>query len=231
MPLSAYMEVEVLTPDPAAAHAFYANALGFEAVGDAVLTDGAFNLRIAAGETEVTRLHYMGADADEVRAAGITVQQSGSSAVCESPDGYVVRVSADDSPVPMPPGTPATRVHVSKLGRFGEFALPVRAFKKSARFWVGLRYRELHTADIPYPYGLFSDGLFVIGLHQNPLAGGPQATPRITYVMADMPDRIAALRDAGVELTGLETDESGIETTAEFSGPGGLRFFLLQAQL
>ena len=69
----------------------------------------------------------------------------------------------------------------------------------------------------PYPWGILSDEMIVLGLHQTDEFKGPC----ITYFEPDMGKRIEALKGKG-----LEIDENGI-----LVGPAGETLFLFTGEL
>jgi hypothetical protein len=78
-----------------------------------------------------------------------------------------------------------------QIGIFNELDLPTADLEKSKTFWenIGFECIEYHTG--PYPWGVFSDGMMHIGVHQT----DDFSHPMITYSAADMRDRVQKLRD------------------------------------
>jgi len=81
------------------------------------------------------------------------------------------------------------------VGLFGEFAHPVADMEQSLAFWQKLGFTAVSKFTTPYPWAIISDGLSIVGLHQT----GHFSNPAITYFAADMNNKIAALKEAGLE--------------------------------
>lgn len=226
MPLGNNLEITLTVADMPTAIAYY-EKLGFQKIADHALTDGSYNLRLVTDGSAEPTLTYYGVDFDDVRAAGIPVKTTTNTASTMTPDGLRLSVCSGDSDLPMPDGTPTTRTPLSNLGKFGEFAMKVKKYKKSAKFWSRLGYKELHQADIPYTYGILSDGLFVLGLHE----GLDNFGPFITYFAGDMPDRIANVQQLGIDVISLSTDENGKCTGAQFTGIAGEQYLLFTGEI
>jgi catechol 2,3-dioxygenase-like lactoylglutathione lyase family enzyme len=228
MQLGTYVEVRSTVPDIAAALATYTR-LGFKPVGDAIVTDGGLNIHLQTEPLPGPTLAYYGSDLAALRAAGVPVNDN----AITDPNGVQLWLSADAAPAPMPPGGIMERQPVSRLGKFGEYAIPVDNFERSATFWKNLGFQTLHSDTNPYPWGIFADALIVVGLHQvDPASGQPTfSTPHITYFAGDMPDRIAAVKQAGLPVTDLPPEENGQFVHASLSGPGGQAIFMFQGEI
>lgn len=226
MPLGKSVEITISVNDLPTAIAFY-EKLDFKKIADDALTDGSYNLRLKTDGSPSPTLTYYGVDFDDVRAAGIPVTTTTNAATMTTLDGLRLSVCTDASNIPMPEGTPTSRKPLSKCGKFGEFAMKVESYKKSAKFWGRLGYAELHQADIPYVYGILSDGLFVLGLHE----GMDTFGPFITYFSGDMPNRIDAIKKLGIAVTPLSPPEDGKITNASFTGIGGEKYFLFTGEI
>jgi len=80
-------------------------------------------------------------------------------------------------------------------GMFGELAHPVKNLQASIEFWEKLGFVPLSKFSSPYPWAILSDGLAVVGLHQT----DHFSFPAITFFAADMKDKIARLKEDGLE--------------------------------
>lgn len=80
-------------------------------------------------------------------------------------------------------------------GMFGELAHPVADLEKSIEFWAKLGFVAVSKFTSPYPWVIVTDGLSVVGLHQT----NQFTQPAITYFAADMKDKIARLKENGVQ--------------------------------
>jgi hypothetical protein len=81
------------------------------------------------------------------------------------------------------------------IGLFGELARPVGYLEASMQYWEKLGFKALSKFSTPYPWAILSDGLAVIGLHQIQSF----SYSAITYFAADMPHKIEALKEAGLD--------------------------------
>jgi hypothetical protein len=104
----------------------------------------------------------------------------------------------------------------SHCGKFGEFALGVADFHKAASFWSNFGFEQRYASGDPYPWGIFSDGLMVLGLHQTDEFQGPC----ITYFAPDMPKRIKELQAKGLAI------QDGI-----LKAPAGETLFLFEGEI
>jgi catechol 2,3-dioxygenase-like lactoylglutathione lyase family enzyme len=154
-------------------------------------------------------------------------------AVFQDADGCMVGLINRDAPqLPDTSGKPLTR-----CGRFGEFSVPVREFDQSVVFWGRLGFERRHESQEPYPWGIVSDGLMDLGLHQtNSYGNGNGAqmsfdTPTLTYFAPDMGDRIAEFRAEGFRFSVELTDKTGRVVTAVLETPGGEPVFLVQGEV
>jgi predicted lactoylglutathione lyase len=80
-------------------------------------------------------------------------------------------------------------------GMYGELAHPVTDLNASIVFWEKLGFKAMSTFSSPYPWAIVSDGLAVVGLHQTTQF----SYPAITFFAADMKDKIARLKEQGLE--------------------------------
>lgn len=194
MKMGQYVEIQLSVRDAALAQRYY-EALGWQPLGPGVLTDGCVNIRLIAESFISPRLAYAGSDVQGIlQSLNSSVDEKAKrktdqGAELTDPSGIVVRLSHQPAQYPMPAGSPTTRTPLSMLGLFGEFTIPTSNLRDSMFFWTQLGYEALHTAQIPYPYAILSDGLLILGLHE-----GEQASQALTYFALDMPRRIEALQ-------------------------------------
>lgn len=219
MPQGNYVEILTAVPDIAEATTFY-EKLGFKKLTENILTDGSLNIHLKLGDFSSPTLHYMGSARNEEMT---------------SPEGVRLVLSTEKSPVPMPEGTALERKPISRCGKFGEFALSVKNLKESAAYWEKLGFDQLFSHEEPYPWGIFTDGMMVLGLHEHVSFGNDveeyqPTSPHITYFSADMADRIAAFKSEGIAMTTIPPMVDGV-TNAEMTAPGDVRFFLFTGEI
>lgn len=211
MKLGEYMEIVTAVDDEAAAVAFY-EKLGFVLVGENVVSDGSYNLRVRKGDFPSPLLSYAG---------------SSSPSEFIAPGNLPVSTSIVSGDIPMPGGSPLTRTPLSRLGKFGEFAVPVEDTQASVDFWRQYGYETLHFANAGYPFAILSDNLFVLGLHQTTEFN----VPYITYFAPDMDRIIADLKAGGFAVTDFPPEVDGKVVNASMTGPGGIGIFLFQGEV
>ncbi|NQT27419.1 hypothetical protein HQ585_18845 [candidate division KSB1 bacterium] len=78
-----------------------------------------------------------------------------------------------------------------KIGIFNELDLPTNDLEKSKIYWENLGFNCIEYHHGPYPWGVFSDGMMHIGVHET----DDFKHPMITYSAADMKERVKKLRD------------------------------------
>ncbi len=104
-------------------------------------------------------------------------------------------------------------------GMFGELAHNVKDLQLSIIFWQKLGFRLLSQYNTPSKWAIMSDGISIIGLHENATFD----KPAITFFAADMVRKLAALKNN--ELPGIEQQSKG---NAQVETPEGQLIFLYQ---
>lgn len=204
-----FHEFSVHAPDVLASLAFY-ERLGFTqaTTGEAwpypyaVVTDGRLAIGLHQRELPQSPLAafvmpdlFAHLGALERLGIGILDRRLGSDvfneASFEAPGGQLIRLleARTYSPAQRGPG------ETSRLGWFEEFALPVGDIRQAQHFWEQLGFVPAEEGDEPYPHvGLTSDSLNIALLQ-----AGQLQRPALMFSDPSMPDRIAALANAGVE--------------------------------
>jgi catechol 2,3-dioxygenase-like lactoylglutathione lyase family enzyme len=234
MHLGNYVEVRAAVEHPAEALATF-EKLGFKQVGAGVVTDGGLNIGLQQESLDGPTLAYSGSNLAAIQAAGNAVQSTSAPHLYDtrivSPEGVHIYLQSQAGRAPMPEGDIMSRKPISRLGKFGEYAIPTKDFEASAAFWKQLGFEQLHASADPYPWGIFSDGLIVVGLHTPDPAQMTFDEPHITYFRGDMADRIAALKQDGFDVTDIPPEENGRVVNASMNGPGGLKIFLFNGEI
>jgi catechol 2,3-dioxygenase-like lactoylglutathione lyase family enzyme len=235
-----FHEFSVHAPDVLASIAFYEN-LGFTQVttGEAwaypyaVVTDG--RLAIGLHQRELLQsplpafvLPDLFGKLAAIERMGIEIldRRLGSDVFNEAslgmPDGQVIRLleARTFSPSQRAPG------ELSRLGWFEEFALPVADVQQAQRFWEQLGFVPAEEGDEPYPHvGLTSDSLNVALLQ-----AGVLKRPALMFTDAAMPERIAALADAGIEFARRPPGNLDPARHALLVAPEGTQLLLTTAE-
>lgn len=205
--LGRFLEVSVHAPDILASLAFY-ERLGFTqaSVGEAwshpyaVVTDGRLAIGLHRYEFPSPSLTFVQPDLmrrlEALEALGIDLafRKVGADVFNEAgfidPDGQMIALLEARTFSP-----PQRAAHdASRLGWFEEFAMPVRDLAAAQAFWERLGFVAAEQAGEPCPrVGLTSDSLDV-GLWRTAQLG----EPALVFLEADMPERIARLRESGI---------------------------------
>ena len=114
-------------------------------------------------------------------------------------------------------------------GKFGELAVAVNDLKETAAFWQQFGFEPTHTSNEPYPWGIFMDGLMVLGFHQTAEFG--DNSPALTYFAPDMSKRIERVRQAGISFASETKDEAGVVRNATLNGPDGEAIFMFEGEV
>ena len=230
MKLGTYVEVKLKSKNIDQSMSFY-EYLGFRKIGDDVMTDGSINIRMSNENFTSPTLSYMGTQDDMMQAIFKNQKQSASkveNAEFKSLNGLTIRINRDKSKVKMPAGTPVNRTPISRLGKFGEFSIPVKDVTKGVLFWAKLGFEPLHIGKIPYPYCIMSDGLIVVGLHQT----NDFRDFTITYFAEDMGARVNMLTGDGLELHPMKSEADATHyENGWFLSPDGQQFFLFKGEV
>ena len=151
MALGAYVEILHHTPDVSAAGDYY-QRLGLVALGGDVYTDGRYHLHLLPGEARPPSLRYFGC------------QQDGQ---LTSPAGIGIQLSSQAPPRMLPHDNVARAKDITRLGKFGELSAMIPDIEVEGAFWDEAGYGILGKYTQPQPWGIWCDGLFLIGLHQD----------------------------------------------------------------
>jgi hypothetical protein len=90
-------------------------------------------------------------------------------------------------------------------GLFGEFAHPVADLEAAIVWWELLGFKAVSKFTNPYPWAILSDGISIVGAHQT----SDFTQPIITYFASDMKDKIAKLKEGGMN----DFDNEGANNT------------------
>lgn len=239
--LGSCVEFDLAVKDVQVTQAFY-ESLGFKAVAAAkadhpvaAVTDGNVVLTLHQAKFASPTITYYGANLaagmsllqENGVAATISKKKNGAATEVEftGPNGQRV-VLKSEAPVPRPgvgfemmtsAGPTGKEKHYSRIGIFGEFSIAVKERAAAAAFWQKLGYQKMHESDIPYPWGIYSDGVTVLGLHQTT----EFKETALSFFSRDSNDRIVKLKEEGFTFV-LEMDP----TNAVIQSPDGQMIFV-----
>ncbi|MGD9897917.1 MAG: VOC family protein [Calditrichaceae bacterium] len=109
-----------------------------------------------------------------------------------------------------------------RCGIFGEICHPVKDLNLSMKFWETLGFEQKAYNKQPYPWAIISDGMNYIGLHQT----RDFKQPAITYYAPDVPKRVKALENAGIDSVEFFGGIFGNDSNVIIKTPEGQKFFL-----
>jgi predicted lactoylglutathione lyase len=219
MKLGIFAEFSLSVKDVEAAQKFY-ESLGFKSTKaapadcpTAAVTDGSVVLALHQAEFKSPTITYFGSQVDAfldaLKAGGVGVKilkkENDKATEVEFADinGQRVVLKAQ-APVQRegvsfemmtPAGPTGKEKHYSKCGMFGELSIPVKERAASAAFWQKLGFPKMFESDAPYPWGIYSDGVTVLGIHQTT----EFKETALSFFSKNSKDRIAALKKEGFQ--------------------------------
>lgn len=217
--LGRFVEFDLAVKEINAAQKFY-ESLGFKntAAGQpehpiAAVTDGSVVLALHQAEFKSPTITYFGSNVAECLRvlqennidAKVLKREDGETAQVEFADingqRIVLKAQAPEQrqgvsfEMMTPAGPTGKEKHYSKCGIFGEFSIPVKDRAASAAFWQKLGFQKMFESDAPYPWGIYSDGVTVLGIHQTT----EFKESALSFFSKDSKDRIAALKKEGFQ--------------------------------
>lgn len=192
--------------------------IGFTFVRDSdpiVLTDESLTLLISTSEEPLLGLVYFSSDLKEesarLTAQGIDHERHVDGSIAfRSEEGLPIRFqSLETAPIT---AIPFMGLHAldedqifdsslypnANIGIFNTLDLPSSDLETSKSFWERLGFECIEYHNGPYPWGVFSDGMMHIGVHQT----DDFRYPAITYSAADMRERVRTLKSgSGLRIT------------------------------
>jgi hypothetical protein len=113
-----------------------------------------------------------------------------------------------------------------EFGNFGEFALNTKDYEAKKNFWQKCGFEPLFEDKNPHPWGIFSDGLVVLGIHQSQ----EFIEPSLTYFKVNMQDAINVLQKKGIKFFETETAKFK-EGNGVTKSPDGQQFFFFEGDI
>lgn len=217
MKLGTYVEMVnfVNDADDLNAAGEYYLKLGLKSVVNDVYTDGRYHLRLEQGEGKTPTLRYYGSDKNET---------------LTSPEGVQIETRTDEPPMMLPHDDVTVAPDTTRLGKFGELSVFVNDLEVEGAFWEKHGYKVLgNKHSDPMPWGIWTDDLFLIGIHQY----GMEEPFSITHFDPNMKDINKALMEEGFELVPFMEDNSkeGEIEHATLMSPYGLKFYLFTGDI
>lgn len=211
-PLGSYCHVSIGTKRMEENINFY-KALGFKMISMdnapwpwILMSDGAVNIQLNEDGFEYFGLSYF----DKNMAANIAgLAEKGVVFFMESGEPVPMKVMQDPDSImgialiQMDMGMPALPLMgKGKLGKLGEIAVPVKDYEAASAWYQQVGFKSTGKQNSPYPWGIYTDGLSSIGLHQS----NHFKKPTLTYFSLDAKAHIARLQEAGITVKNAMPD-------------------------
>ncbi len=223
MKLGNYVEVLNYVHNTDAAGEYYSK-LGLVAVGDDVYTDGRYHLHLLQGEGENPSLRYYGSDIDALAASGLEVADN----ALTSPTGVKILLAAGPAPRQLPHEGVAKAPDITRLGKFGELSVMTDDLEREAAFWEAAGYDTLGKYSEPMPWGIWSDDIYLIGIHQY----GMIEPFSITHFDPNMKAVNEQLVAEGFELGAfMDSGDDSDLSHATLMTPYGIKFYLFTGDI
>ena len=233
MKLGNYTHISISVRNLSESIKFY-ETLGFYKIGEntypipwALFTDGVLNISLSETTFHSPSINYFSLDvASRIKflsGKGLIVEQQ---IIAESkivhnvlsdPDGFRIALLESNGENRQPNG-----ISISQCGTFRELSIPVTDFKKSVEFWRQFDFETLVQGDAPYLWAMLTDRLMTVGLHQS----GDLSSPAFTYFSPDSIERIALLKENGIQFQLEIKDDKGVVANAIAQSPDGQLFFI-----
>lgn len=236
--LGRFLEVSVHAPDILESLAFY-ERLGFTQaqVGEAwshpyaVVTDGRLFIGLHQYEFDSPSLTYVQPELmrhlDDLERLGIefAFRRVGVDVFNEAgfsdPNQQMIALLEARTYSPPDRGSHQT----SRLGWFEEFALPVRDLAASRDFWERLGFVPVEEKDEPFPRIVLTSDTLDVSL----VKAASLRRPALVFAEADMAERIARLREEGMELSRKLPAAFDAQHNALLEAPEGTLLLLITA--
>lgn len=223
MKLGSYVEIINYVEDTAQAGAYY-EKFGLKKIADDVYTDGRYHLRVARGDGANPTLRYYGCDLAAIKSAGLDVKDD----KITSPQGVVIELTSDNPPLKLPHTDVMLAPDITRLGKFGELSIFVKDLPTEQKFWETCGYITNGVYEDDYRWGIWSDDMFLIGVHQY----GDDAPFTITHFHPDMKAVNDALKTEGFDVEPFEDlPDKTVLTHTTLLTPFGVKFNLFTGDI
>lgn len=216
------------TPTPEATTDF-CKRLGFQTLlqepESTLLTDGTLYFDVHRSEHTATALSYLVNDiATKIEMAeNLQLQiaeKSHHHAIIREPNGLNILL-IDSAIMPLKEFSPKP---ISLCGSFSEISLETDDTERSTRWWQNVGFKVTTQGKT---WCTMDDGRIKVGLYQRGTCPHKFKNPSLTYVEANIKERIAELKKRGVQFVQQE-EELGMEGHAIAGTPDGQYFFLFK---
>lgn len=232
-----FLEISVRAPEILESIAFY-EGLGFQqAVTNetwshpyAVMTDGRLFLGLHRQALSSPTLCFVQADlarhATQLRAMGIDFDRErlGSDSFNElsfhDPNGQHIRLL--EARTFSPPDIGAA--YSSSCGYFVEYGMPVKDFDSARQFWEAIGFIAMDEESQPFQRVSLTSDHLNLGLHRSRAI----RQPVLVFEDPNMRERLARLKEQGVELSDEMPDSLDERSNAVLIAPEGTRLLLMQ---
>lgn len=112
-------------------------------------------------------------------------------------------------------------------GKLGEWSIGVPSLPRERQWWADLGFTQVDGDSVPYPFGIMTDGVARIGLHQ----GLDIPTLAVTYFSKDAAERIDRLQKSGMEFDTQLIPEGAAKDNAALRSSDGQYIFVFTEPL
>ncbi len=210
--------------------------LGFETVrgpidGDIYLSDGTVRLALTTSEEPPLGLVYVVDDVDAVlknypEAAFKPSQSNKDLFTVKSPAGVSFSVlRANGFRFDELTGTP-----IGLCGTYFELSIQTSEYKAECEFWGKLGMESIYSDDKDNTWMTLADDCQKVGVFMEGIVSHPFRSPALTYFEKDMKDRIALVKELGMEFAYADASACGTGIKdAVLDSPAGYQIFLFSA--
>jgi catechol 2,3-dioxygenase-like lactoylglutathione lyase family enzyme len=237
--LGRFLEISIHTPVIRESLEFY-ESLGFvqASVGEtwphpyAVVTDGRLFIGLHGAFVRSPALTFvlpeLSAGVEALKARGITFDQERlgadvfNQATLHDPNGQTINLlEARTFSPPQLDGPAATT-----CGYFVEYGMPVKDLDAARAFWEPLGFVALEEEPQPFPHTALTSDFLDLGFYRTRAL----REPVLTFEDRDMRERLARLRERGLQLLDEMPDSLDEGTNAVLRAPEGTRLLLMQSE-
>lgn len=234
-----FLEISVFAPEILESIAFY-EGLGFQQAATnetwthpyAVMTDGRLFLGLHQHAAKSPTLSFVQPElahhATQLHKLGIVFDREHLSSDSfnelsfHDPNGQHIRLL--EARTFSPPDIEAA--YSSSCGYFVEYGMPVKEFDIARQFWEPLGFIAMDEETQPFSRVSLTSDHLNLGLHRSRAI----RQPLLVFEDPDMRERLAHLKERGVELSDEMPDSLDEHSNAVLIAPEGTRFLLMQSQ-
>jgi len=180
---------------------------------------------VVKGAGENPMLRYYGCDIAALKAAGLAVTDDNQ---LKSPKGLTIELVTDAPPLQLPHSDVMRAPDTTRLGKFGELSAFIGDLPAEQAFWEKCGFATSGVQEEPYSWGIWTDGMMLIGLHEQPI----EQPFTITHFDPNMTAVNDALKADGFAVEPIPDLEEGAELShTTLMTPFGMQFYLFTGEI